>query len=311
MKIGIVADCFQDISWEKACETAKKYGFKAIEPGCGGYKGKTHCNPQKLLNDRDMINEFVKMANNNDLEISALSCHGNPLHPQKKISEKHIADLEASMKLASIIGIEVVNCFAGCPGAGKGAKYPNWITCPWPPDFGKGIKWQWKKEVTPFWEKMVKKAKKYGIKFGFELHPGDVLYNPETLIKLREDVGEEEISCNLDPSHFFWQGMDPILIIKKLRRMIIHVHLKDITINKLVVKFRGVNDWKDYNEIEKRAWNFSTIGEGHDKKFWNDFILALDGVGYKGVLNVENEDLILSNDEVFKKSIHLLKKIMN
>ncbi|MBA7624054.1 Inosose dehydratase [subsurface metagenome] len=244
------------------------------------------------------------------MEISALSCHGNALHPQKSVSDEHTADLVAAIELASKIGVKVINDFAGCPGAGEDAKYPNWITCPWPTYFGDSVKWQWGKKVVPFWKEMAKLAKNAGVKFGFEMHPGDVVYNTEALLKLREEVGAEEISCNFDPSHLFWQGMNPIVCIKKLGNTIVHVHAKDSKVDRSVVDFRGVNDWKHYGDLAKRAWTFRTVGYGHGVEFWNDFVSALRLVGYDGVISIEHEDPLMSANEGLSKAIEFLNKVL-
>jgi len=310
MKLGVMANCFADKSWEDACKAARDAGLKAIEPGAGGFVGKVHCNPAELLKDEDAINKFKETAGENGLEISAFACHGNPLHPQKSISEEHTRDLEQTIELASKIGVKVINCFAGCPGAGEDAKYPNWITCPWPPYFGDSVKWQWEKKVIPFWKEMTEKAKKAGVKFGFEMHPGDVVYNTEALLKLREEVGQEEIACNFDPSHLFWQGMDPITCIRRLGDAIVHVHAKDSKVDRLVIDFRGVNDWKHYGEIAKRAWTFRTVGYGHGAQFWNDFVSTLRLVGYDGVISIEHEDPLMSANEGLNKAIEFLSKVL-
>ncbi len=130
MELGVMANCFSDKSCEDACKAAKNAGLSAIEPGSGGFAGKVHCDPAALLNNQDAVRKFEETAEKNELRITALACAGNPLHPDKQISHEHTKDLEASIELASTTGVRVINCFAGCPGAGKDAKYPNWITCP-------------------------------------------------------------------------------------------------------------------------------------------------------------------------------------
>jgi sugar phosphate isomerase/epimerase len=309
MKLGVMANAFIDKSWEEACKIAKEAGLSAIEPGSGGFVGKTHCNPQELLKDKASIKKWVALAEKNGLEISALSCHSNMLHPDKKVSGPYIADFEATVELASIIGIKAVNNFSGCPGAGEDSKDPNWITCPWPPYFGDSVKWQWEKRLIPFWKEMAKKLKKAKVNVAFEMHPGDMLYNPEAFMMLREAVGEE-ICCNFDPSHLFWQGIDPITAIKRIGSGIIHVHAKDSKVDENVVKFRGVNDWKHYGEIAKRAWTFRTVGYGHDQIFWNDFVSSLRLVGYDGVISIEHEDPLMSANEGLTKAISFLKGVL-
>jgi sugar phosphate isomerase/epimerase len=309
MKLGVMANAFIEKSWEDACKAAKEAGLDAIEAGSGGFVGKTHCNPQELLKDRESIKKWVAVAEKNGLEISALSCHGNMLHPDKKISKQHISDFESSVELASKIGIKAVNNFAGCPGGCEDDKTPNWITCPWPTNFGDSIKWQWEKKLIPFYQEMTKKLKKAKVSVAFEMHPGDMVYNPEALLMLREAAGEE-ICCNFDPSHLFWQGIDPIVALKRLGNSIIHVHAKDSTTDTLVTDFRGVLDWKNYTEIAKRAWTFRTVGYGHSYSFWNEFVSTLRLIGYDGVLSIEHEDPLMSSNEGLTKAISFLKGVL-
>ena len=66
-------------------------------------------------------------------------------------------------------------------------KYPNWVTCPWPPEYLELLDWQWEKKVTPFWKKHGKFAKDHGVKVAIEMHPGFVVYSPETMLQLRVD----------------------------------------------------------------------------------------------------------------------------
>jgi sugar phosphate isomerase/epimerase len=309
MKLGVMANVFIDKKWQDACKAAKDAGLTAIEPGSGGFVGKAHCNPRELLKDKDTLKKWVEAAEKNGLEISAFACHGNLLHPDRKVYDEHITDFEDTIELASRIRVKVINQFAGCPGANENSKDPNWITCPWPPYFGDAVKWQWEKKVIPFWASMAKKMKKAKVVVALEMHPGDAVYNTEALLMLREAAGEE-ICCNFDPSHLFWQGMDPIVCIRRLGEAIVHVHAKDSKVDKSVVDFRGVNDWKHYGEIAKRAWTFRTVGYGHGSQFWNEFVSALRLVGYDGVISIEHEDPLMSASEGLAKAISFLKGVL-
>lgn len=301
---------YGDKSWEEACALAKDDGLKAIEPGAGGFVGKDLCNPGKLLADKNKLDKFKKTVQDTDLEISGLACHGNPLHPNEAIAKQHTKDLEEAAELCQKLRVGVITCFAGCPGSSDNDKNPNWVTCPWPPYFEETVKWQWEKKVIPFWKKMSKKGKQFGVKFAFEMHPGDVVYNPETLLKLSKEVGSKEIACNFDPSHLFWQGIDPIIAINRIGDLIVHVHAKDSKVNKSVVEYRGVNDWKHYDNIDNRAWTFRTVGYGHGEDFWKDFVSALRLNGYDGVISIEHEDPLMSGCEGLKKAIDFLNKII-
>jgi sugar phosphate isomerase/epimerase len=309
MKLGVMANVFIDKKWQDACRAAKDAGLSAIEPGSGGFVGKAHCNPQELLKDSDLLKGWLDSVEKNSLEISAFACHGNMLHPDKKVAEEHIADFEATIQLASKVGVKVINGFAGCPGANESSTDPNWITCPWPPYFGDAVNWQWEKKVIPFWKEMSGKMKKAGVVVALEMHPGDVVYNTEALLKLRDAAGEQ-ICCNFDPSHLFWQGMDPIVCIKRLGDAIKHVHAKDSKVDNSVVEFRGVNDWKHYGDIANRAWTFRTVGYGHGAEFWNEFVSTLRLVGYDGVISIEHEDPLMSADEGLTKAISFLNSVL-
>ena len=309
MKLGVLSAVFGDKSWEEACSEIKGAGLGAVEVGAGGFVGKKHCDPVLLLGDDDKRKAFVEAYESQGLVLSAVSAHGNPLHPNPSYAEEHKQDLVNAVELAEKIGVKVINCFCGCPGAGPDAVYPNWITCPWPPYFIEGIEWQWDKKAIPFWKEMAKRGKDAGVKFGFEMHPGDLVYNPEALLKLRDAAGEE-ISCNFDPSHLFWQGMEPVEVVKRLGSAVVHVHAKDCRVDGGVVTWRGVNDAKHYGDIANRAWTFRACGYGHDKLWWNNFVSTLRLVGYDGVISIEHEDPLMSGNEGLDKAVAFLKDVL-
>jgi sugar phosphate isomerase/epimerase len=309
MKLGVLSVVFGDKSWKEACIDIKKAGLHAVEVGAGGFVGKSHCSPAELLKDDKKLKSWVEAYESQGLELSALSTHGNPLHPDKSVSDQHAQDIKDAIALAKKIGAKVINNFVGCPGAGEDAVYPNWITCPWPPYFVEGWEWQWDKCAIPFWKEMAKLARDAGVKFGFEMHPGDLVFNPEALLKLRDAAGPE-ISCNLDPSHLFWQGIDPLLVIKLLGDAIVHVHAKDSRIDDNVVRWRGVNDPKHYSDIPNRAWTFRTVGYAHDKLFWNSFVSNLRMIGYDGVISIEHEDPLMSGNEGLTKAVAFLSEVL-
>jgi sugar phosphate isomerase/epimerase len=310
MKLGMFAALFLDQPLERALDIAKELGLQAIEIGAGNFATLGHCNPEELLKDDDLRRKFVKAVETRGLSISALNCSGNPLHPDPSYSGKNTHELLQAMELADRIGVSTVISFAGCPGADEHATVPNWITCPWPPYYADTIQWQWEKKIVPFWGDMAKKARARKLRFAFEMHPGDSVYNPEMLLLLRDKVGMKEIACNLDPSHLFWQGIDPAVAIRRLGDAIVHVHAKDCYVEPSVVAYRGVLDWKHYGDLLNRAWTFRTVGYGHDLGTWNAFFSALKTVGYDGVISIEHEDALMSKEEGLRKAVEFLKRSM-
>ncbi|MDD4700201.1 MAG: sugar phosphate isomerase/epimerase [Oscillospiraceae bacterium] len=287
-----------------------KLGVTTIEIGAGGYPGNNHLNPTELLKSPEEVQVFKTLLNKYDISICAISCHGNPLHPQKELAEKFDREFRNAILVAEVLGVETIVGFAGCPGDCDNSLYPNWVTCAWPEDFGKILDWQWNEKVIPYWKGMAAFAKEHKIKkIAFEMHPGFVVYNPETLMKLRNAVGDI-IGANFDPSHLFWQGINPVAAIKYLKGAIYHFHAKDTLIDKRNCEINGVLDTKSYGDILNRSWVFRTVGYGHDKKLWNDIISMLKATGYNGAISIEHEDALMSSEEGLEKAIAFLKEVL-
>ncbi len=309
MKLGVFTVLYGDVEFEKALVKFAEAGLEAIEIGTGNYPGSSHCPVDKLLESDGKCKEYLAMIKDNGLIISALSCHGNPLHPNKKIREEHHRIHRKTIRLAKKLGVKNVVNFSGCPGDSEDAKFPNWVTCPWPEDFTQIVEWQWNKKVIPYWKQEAKVAREHGVRICFEMHPGFVVYNTETLLRLRAECGEN-IGANFDPSHLFWQGIDPILSVRALEKTIFHIHLKDTKIYEANSKINGVLDTKSYGKESVRSWIFRTVGYGHGEDFWKDFVSTLRMVRYDGVLSIEHEDSLMSKDEGFYKAVDFLKKII-
>ncbi|UOF90353.1 sugar phosphate isomerase/epimerase [Fodinisporobacter ferrooxydans] len=312
MKLGVLTVLFQNKPLDATLEMIKDLGLDAVELGTGNYPGNAHCNPDELLSDQEKIKEFKDKIDKKGLFISALSCHGNPLHPQKDIAQKFHETWRKTILLAEKLGVDCINVFSGCPGDSEQSQYPNWVTCAWPPDYQEILQWQWESKLIPYWKEEVEFARKHNVKkIAFEMHPGFMVYNPETLIKLREAVGEE-IGANFDPSHLLWQGIDPIEAIKFLgkKQAIFHVHAKDIYLDKSNINVNGVLDTKPYGQIIDRSWTFRSVGYGMNEEVWKNIISTLRIVGYDYVLSVEHEDCLASSFEGFSKAVNLLKKSM-
>ncbi|CAH0345744.1 sugar phosphate isomerase/epimerase [Bacillus sp. CECT 9360] len=312
MKLGVFTALYQNIPFEEMLDKLKVMGVEAVELGTGNYPGNSHCNPDELLGSPEKLKSFKLAIENRGLTISGLSAHGNPLHPNKKIANDAHEVWRKTVLLAERLEVPVINGFSGAPGDHPNAKYPNWVTCSWPPEYLEILDWQWNDVVIPYWKEEAKFAESHGInQIAFEMHPGFVVYNPETLLKLREHAGES-IGANFDPSHLVWQGIDPVEAIKKLGRQnaIFHFHAKDTYLDEANISVNGVLDTKHYSNILDRSWTFRSVGYGHDEKMWKDIVSTLRAVGYDYVVSIEHEDMLASVDEGLSKAISLLKGIL-
>lgn len=309
MKLSVLANLYGSKPLDEALKIISSLGVHSVEIGAGGYPGKDHCDPAKLLADEKKFEEFKNTFKKYDVEICALATHGNPLHPDKKLAKAYDDDMRNTILLAEKLGIDTIVGFSGCPGSDPDAKLPSWVTCAWPDEFLQTKKYQWDL-LIPYWKEMTEFAKSHGVtKIAIEMHQGFCVYNPETLLTLREAVGDV-IGANLDPSHLFWQGIDPIAAIRALKGAIYHVHAKDTKIDPINAAVNGTLDSKHYSDEVHRSWIFRTVGYGHGEDFWRAFVSNLRLYGYDKVLSIEHEDSLMTTDEGLRKAVEFLDKII-
>ena len=310
MKLSVLANLYGAKTLDETLKILSGLGVHTVEIGAGGYPGKAHCNPAELLADEKAFDKFVKTFKKYDVEICALACHGNPVHPNKEIAGGYDKDFREVVLLAEKLGVDTVITFSGCPGDHEGAKLPNWVTCAWPEDYIEILNWQWEEKLIPYWKKTAAFAKEHGVShIAFEMHPGFCVYNPETLLKIRAAVGDV-IGANFDPSHLIWQGIDPVAAIRALKGAIYHVHAKDTKIDKYNTAINGVLDTKHYGKELERSWVFRTVGYGNNETYWRDLVSNLRLCGYDKVLSIEHEDSVMSIDEGLRKAVAFLQDII-
>ncbi len=308
MKVGVFTPLLSSFSLEAVLRTLKVLNIQTVELGTGNYPGNAHCKLSMLENASELA-DFKKILADNGASISALSCHGNPLHPDKNRAKQAQETSRQTVLLAQKLGVPIVVDFSGCPGDSPNAKNPNWVTCPWPPDYLEVLDWQWNEVVAPYWTQYAKFAADHGVKIAVEMHPGFVVYSPETMLRLRSIAGPS-VGCNLDPSHLFWQSIDPIAAVRILGDAIFHVHAKDTQIYDRNLPLTGVLDTKKYTDERNRSWIFRTCGYGHGEQWWREFVSTLRMFGYDYVLSIEHEDSLMSPQEGLTKAATFLNGIV-
>lgn len=313
MKIGIFTALFGDKSLTETLDIVKAEGIQAVEFGAGAYPGAAHLGGsheavEALIADKAKRDALLHEVGNRGLSISAISVHGNPIHPNASIAADHHRAFVNGVKLASALEVPVVNGFSGCPGDGPNAVNPNWVTCAWPDEFREVLDWQWKEKVVPYWKEQNVFLKQHKVNFAIEMHPGFVTYSNDTLLKLRFAAGDH-IGANFDPSHLWWQGIDPIAAVRELARegALYHVHAKDTKIDPYNSGRNGNLDTKSYADVANRSWVFRSVGYGHGLEWWKDFCSTLRTEGYDYVLSIEHEDGLMNPMEGLRKAVSVLK----
>ncbi|MFP4354442.1 MAG: sugar phosphate isomerase/epimerase family protein [Phycisphaerae bacterium] len=309
MKLGVMAALFGGMKLDDALDYCQKVGLDCIELPCGPYPGDPW-GLQGIQKSKTKLAELKRKIEDRGLEVQGIAAHGNPVHPNGNVARVHHKMQRDAVLLAEAFETVVIN-FSGCPGGSDKDKTPNFITCPWPDDFAEASQYQWEKVLIPYWKKENDFAAKHGVKIAFEAHPGMTLHNPEDIVRLRKAAGKN-LGANLDPSHFFWQGIDPVEAARYLgeNKCIFHVHAKDTGIDPINSAIVGNLDVKSYGEVKDRAWVFRTCGYGHGDEFWKPFISMLRLYDYDGVISIEHEDSLMSMNEGFEKAVEYLKGVI-
>jgi sugar phosphate isomerase/epimerase len=312
--IGVFDPVYADLSLDAMIDKINSLGLEAVEIGTGGYPGSNHCPIDELLADPAKAKAWVKKFEDKGISVATLSCHGNPVHPDPKHAARDQESFKKTVRLAEMIDVKVIVGFSGCPGGSPTDTQPNWITYRWPEEYDQMLQWQWKEKVVPYWKEAAKYARDHGIhRLAFEMHPNFVVYNPRTLLRLREEVGEE-IGANCDLSHLFWQGCDPVEVIHFLGKqgMIYHAHMKDTVLYpENVAKYGVLNFVFETKDLPLASDAFRAVGYGHGASTWKAILQAYMDIGYDGILSIENEDPILSGEVGVERAVYVLKNVRN
>ena len=309
MKLSVLTVPFSSQPLSEVLPYLRSLGVESVELGTGGYTNKAHCAPEYYLRDPQRVADLKRVLADNGMSISALSCHGNPVHPDLWRAQADHRAFEDTVRLANLLEVDTVVTFSGCPGGAPGDTAPNWVTCPWPDDFSRALDYQWNEVLIPYWSGAARVAEEAGVRVAIEMHPGFCVYNTETMLRLRNGAGRS-VGANFDPSHLFWQGIDPVAAIRMLEGCIYHVHAKDCRIDPLNTGRAGVLDTKNYGKVMDRSWVFRTVGYGHGEMMWRDIISSLRLAGYDRAISVEHEDGLMSIKEGMEKAVSFLKPLL-
>ena len=305
MKLCAVSDSLGHLSFKEAAKVSGDLGLAALEIGMGNWSVAPHADLQSLLRSKEKRQEFLSVLEQNGLSLAALNCSGNQLHPVD--GERQSTVIYETLRVAGLLGVHTIVLMSGLPAGGPNDLRPNWVTSAWPLENGEILKWQWNEKLLPFWEKLAASAKENGVtKLCIEMHGHQLVYNVPTLLKLRKEIGQI-VGANLDPSHLFWMGADPLVAIDALGEAIHHVHAKDTYMNQAAVNLTGRLETIGHENVKDRAWSYITLGYGHGEQWWREFCYRLRLNGYDGWLSIEHEDAVLSRMEGMRRSIDLLK----
>ncbi|MET0259438.1 MAG: sugar phosphate isomerase/epimerase [Methylobacterium sp.] len=307
MKLGFVSDSLSGLPLDTLLDHASRLGVSGVEVNTGGWSTAPHFDLAAMRSSADARRRFSAAFESRGLEVISLNANGNPLHPTQPQQGECLKD---TIRVAGELGIKTVCTMSGLPAGREGDLMPNWVVSSWPPETQAILKYQWEEKLLPFWSDVADLAKASGVeRIALELHGNQCVYNAPSLLKLRAAIGPA-IGANLDPSHLFWMGADPLAAAEALRGAIHHVHAKDTMLNAPVQAVTSLLENGSLTDIPSRSWSYVTLGFGHGEEWWRQFCYRLKMADYDGWLSIEHEDVLLNSLEGLEKSVALLKGVM-
>lgn len=309
MELGLVVDPRLDRSWNEALELADRNGIAYVEPCGGGHVPKSYVDPIRLDADEEALEAFSSSISARGLQVAALGCYGNPIHPDPERAKAAHDDFVAMCSVAQKLEVRRITVISGVPAGGPNDRAPNWIIPSIYADLEHAYAWQWEECLIPYWQEACAIAAEHEITICMEPIGGFMVYNGQTFLRLREACGET-LCANVDPSHLWWMGIDPLVFVEQLHGAVGYVHAKDVGLDPRKVARDGVAPACRYDDWEARTWTYRAIGFGHPEAFWKDFFTTLRRRGYDDVVSVEIEESFMSTDEALEKSIELLMRAL-
>lgn len=302
MTIALLTDALAHRSLDEALEWCAERGLDAVELGVGGYSPAPHLDRAALLAGR---------VRNTGLEIAACNASGNPLHPAREVAAEHDRALRAALELAAALDVPRVVAMSGCPGGPGESRWPVFAGGAWLPDMEGLWEHQWP-VLARYWSELSAWAAREapGVAICLELHPGTSIYNAASFALLAEETGDN-VQVNLDPSHFWWQGIDPVATIDELAGRIGFAHGKDTLLHPERIARHGVLDFRWPGAPESTPWHFCAVGRGRPLDEWTRLLGALRSAGYDGPISIEHEDPELGPEEGVEASLAGLRAALS
>jgi sugar phosphate isomerase/epimerase len=307
-RIGVVLEAFTGRPLDDVLGWLRRAAPEVtdIEVGAGGYAPHPHCDVAGLLASAAARGAWLDQIDRHGLRVGALNAWGNPLHPDPDTARQHDEDLRNAIRLAVLLGVDRIVAMAGCPAAAPGDHVPHFGAGGWLPYLENVYERQWEQQIEPYWAGLAEfaRAQNPDLLVCLEIHPGTSAFNVETFERVAA-LGPS-IAANLDPSHFFWMGMDGHQVAAHLGPLVGHAHGKDTVFHSGSLALNGVLDRRWPNPAEQMPWTFAVPGRGHDLAWWTGLLRAMAGSSAR-VISIEHEDPFMPAEEGVPEAARLLR----
>jgi sugar phosphate isomerase/epimerase len=312
VRIGLFTDGLAHLPRREALEWCAERGIADLELGVGTWSPSPHLDLPRLLAEPAERDLLAGELREHGQRLACVNAAGNPLHADPSARGEAQAALRGAIELAALLGVETVVTMSGCPG-GRGAGDStgvfavSWLCCD-----DEGLwEWQFREHVAPYWRELSAWAAREapGVRICLELHPGVTVFGADGFARLRAEVGPN-VGINLDPSHFWWQGVDPLAIIEQHGDAIGFAHGKDTRLYPERIRVHGTLDARYPIDPDTASWHFTAVGGGRPLDQWWELLSALRESGYDGVVSIEHEDPILAPEASIEASAVALREAL-
>lgn len=304
-----------DLPLETLAEKASAWGFDGLELACWG----DHFEVDKALESDRYLREKRDLLERHRLKCWAISTHlvgqcvcDDPIDERHKgilpariwgdgdpegVRRRAAEDVKNAARAAAAFGVKIVNGFTGSK---------IWKTVAGFPPVPASMIEDGYRDFADRWNPVLDVFDEVGVKFALEVHPSEIAYDFWTTGRVLEAIGRRPaFGINFDPSHLYWQMVDPEEFVYAYSDRIFHMHVKE-SIRRLNGRNGILASHLSFGDY-RRGWDFVSPGRGGVP--FERVFRALNTVGYQGPLSIEWEDNGMNRDQGAPEALALCRRL--
>jgi sugar phosphate isomerase/epimerase len=304
-----------DLPLEELAKKVSEWGYDGLELACWG----DHFEVDKALESDSYVKEKRDLLEKYNLKCWAISTHlvgqcvgDHPIDERHQsilpsrlwgdgdpegVRQRCAEEVKNTARAASQFGVNIVNGFTGSK---------IWHTLAmFPPAPAEMIEDGYK-DFADRWNPILDVFDDVGVKFGLEVHPSEIAYDFWTTQRTLEAIGHREaFGINFDPSHLYWQMVDPVPFVYEFADRIYHMHVKESI--RVLDGRNGILSSHLFFGDHRRGWDFVSPGRGGVP--FERVFRALNDIGYSGPYSIEWEDNGMNRNQGAPEALAMVRRL--